>query len=116
MIPATDEAELAPVFQRLLAEACGHPGEWWASVLESGWKFSVLCRGDHRHAIRFRAVQVPTLAWIEFLAEASRLARLLGLGAWKLEESDRRLFFEASFIAPADTPVITQGDAHEGPD
>jgi len=106
VITATDEAELLPLFERLLAQACQTPQQWAAAMLASGWKFSVLCTANGRHALRFRALQAPALAWVDFLTEASRCTRMLGAGQWKMVESDRKAFFEVSYLSPAPEPAL----------
>jgi hypothetical protein len=108
MKPAAEEVELAPHFERLVQEACRLPGQWASTVLVSGWKFMVLCCANGHHAIRFRTGQVPGMVWLDFLVEARRLATLLGCTGWKLDESDRRAFFEVSFISPAPMPAFSQ--------
>ena len=100
MHPVADEAELRPHFDRLLAEACRLPGEWASVTLRSRWSFLVLCAANGHHAVRFRTTDVLNLDYLEFLAEARRLASLLGASAWKLDKSQRTAVFEVSFLSP----------------
>ena len=102
---ATEEAELVPHFERLLAEACGQPEAWRFVVLQNGWKFMVCCTKNGSHALRFRTNQVPGMAYVEFLREANRCARMLGAGQWKMLESERLSFWEVSFLTPAPLPA-----------
>jgi len=100
MTPASDELELRPHFERLLAEACRRPGDWAGVTLRSGWSFLVLCAANGHHAFRFTITQVAEVEYLAFLAEARRLAALLGASAWKIDKSQRSTVFEVSFISP----------------
>ncbi len=108
MTPAAADQELVPAFDLLLKAACAAPGHWQFVVLESGWKFMVLCTSTGQHALRFRCGVLPATSYIEFLAEAQRCARLLGAGRWRLVESARSAFWEVSFTMPAELPATPE--------
>ena len=105
----THDAELLRVWPLLCAAARGEPETWQPHLLESGWKVSVLYQGRGRLALRFRALRAPSLEWVEFLSECSRLVRTLGVSGWRMTESDRKSFFEVSFTAPAEPAISGSG-------